>query len=173
MKQKDSILIRWWILASLIILGFMSLFPTGIYEKVYDADVTKVSFLIFGIFFYYSAKIGTYLWRINSKKKLSKHEVEAYQFKSENGWFAADALFVLGFLGTVLGISYGTEGFKEFSDSAKVITTMGTGIGTALYTTITGLICGLLLKWQLYMLCHYLDGLVNKYQWGCSCKENK
>lgn len=172
MKAKDSILIRWWILAALILLGFGSLYPAGVLEKVNNADITKVSFLIFGLFFYYSAKIGTYLWKINSKSKLSKHEVETYRHKTETGWFVADALFILGFFGTVVGITYGTEGFKEFTDSAKVVTTMGTGIGTALYTTIAGLVSGLLLKWQLFMICHYLDGLEKDCKSGsCSCKE--
>jgi biopolymer transport protein ExbB/TolQ len=62
----------------------------------------------------------------------------------------------LGMIGTVIGfiymlnISFGNLGTANTTALKQALETMGTGMGTALYTTATGLVCSLLLRLQIY-----------------------
>jgi biopolymer transport protein ExbB/TolQ len=81
----------------------------------------------------------------------------------ELGWFVSDILLTLGMIGTVIGFIYmlGTS-FQDFDPSntvslKQVLSKMGTGMSTALYTTAAGLVCSLFLKLQLFNLSHHLE----------------
>lgn len=87
-------------------------------------------------------------------------EASCQKFKggTELGWFIADAMLKLGLLGTVIGfiIMLGSvAGITSFDTSVMqdILARMSNGMGIALYTTLTGLICGALLGLQ----CHLLD----------------
>jgi biopolymer transport protein ExbB/TolQ len=73
------------------------------------------------------------------------------------GWFMANTLLKLGLLGTVIGFilmlspissidAYDVEGMKA------ALTTMSAGMAVALFTTLAGLVGGILLTLQYYML---------------------
>lgn len=69
------------------------------------------------------------------------------------GWFVADLLLSLGLLGTVVGfiLMLGPISGLESSDHGAVreaLSAMSDGMAVALYTTLTGLLGGLLLKVQ-------------------------
>ena len=63
LKKHKQPFLRWWLLISIIVITFVGLYVTGIIEQVYSVDVTKLSFLIFGIMAFMSVKCGydTYL----------------------------------------------------------------------------------------------------------------
>ena len=134
-------LLRWWLIFCLSILaGGIAVF-FDIHEELYQADQTKISFLILTIF------LVTSLW-IGWVTKLQDRTVEI-------GWFIAEACLALGMIGTVTGFLLMLNGaFAEIDLSNPTtiqssLTKMALGMSTALYTTLTGLICSLALKIQL------------------------
>ena len=81
----------------------------------------------------------------------------------EFGWFVADLLLSLGLLGTVIGFILmlaPISGLDTTDESAikGALATMSGGMAVALYTTLTGLVGGMLLKVQGFLL----DGAVQE-----------
>lgn len=105
-------------------------------------------------------------------KHLSAEEIQlmnAYtrqiKGKHEIGWFVADAMIKLGLLGTVIGFIFmlsSVTNLTTFDASIMqdVLTSMSSGMGVALYTTLTGLVCGMLLALQYHFLERGADDLV-------------
>lgn len=81
----------------------------------------------------------------------------------ELGWFVADLLLSLGLLGTVIGfiVMLGPISGLDTTDEGAIrgaLAAMSGGMAVALYTTLTGLIGGMLLKIQGFLL----DGAVQQ-----------
>lgn len=81
------------------------------------------------------------------------------------GWFIVDLMLKLGFLGTVIGFiimlsSVAAAADIDVSVMQKVLKQMSFGMGTALYTTLCGLVCGILLAIHYHLLDRGLDELV-------------
>jgi hypothetical protein len=81
----------------------------------------------------------------------------------EFGWFVADLLLSLGLLGTVIGFILmlaPISGLDTTDESAikGALAAMSGGMAVALYTTLTGLVGGMLLKVQGFLL----DGAVQE-----------
>ena len=81
----------------------------------------------------------------------------------ELGWFVADLLLSLGLLGTVIGfiLMLAPISGLDTSDESAIrvaLAAMSGGMAVALYTTLTGLIGGMLLKVQGFLL----DGAVHE-----------
>ena len=134
-------LLRWWLIFCLSILAGGIAVYFDIHKELYNADQTKISFLILTIF------VLTSLW-IGWVTKMQDRTVEI-------GWFIAEACLALGMIGTVTGFLLMLNGaFAEIDLSNPTtiqtsLTKMALGMSTALYTTLTGLICSLALKIQL------------------------
>ena len=88
-------LLKWWLIFCLTLLGFGTLFYFDLHTLLYQADVTKLSFLIITIFIFTSIWIGkkTYDLELNS----------LYDKKIDVGWFIAESCLALGMVGTVTG----------------------------------------------------------------------
>lgn len=83
----------------------------------------------------------------------------------EIGWFAADVMLKLGLLGTIIGFIFMLGSVSEVSDfdvgtMQEILRQMGTGMGTALYTTLAGLVCSVLASMQYHMLDRHCDEIV-------------
>jgi hypothetical protein len=81
----------------------------------------------------------------------------------EFGWFVADLLLSLGLLGTVIGfiLMLGPISGLDTTDDGAIkgaLAAMSGGMAVALYTTLTGLVGGMLLKVQGFLL----DGAVQE-----------
>jgi len=152
MKYADyKPFLRWWLFFSLIIVGLIFLFHWNMFDIVNQGDVTKISFLIFGLFIIFSFFVGNETYRGCKYKIISESHLET-------GWFMSDQILTLGMIGTVIGFiymlstSFTNIAVNDLSKMAEAIISMGTGMSTALYTTASGLICSFLLKLQLYNL---------------------
>ncbi|MEM7021410.1 MAG: MotA/TolQ/ExbB proton channel family protein [Pseudomonadota bacterium] len=83
------------------------------------------------------------------------------------GWFIADLLLSLGLLGTVIGFIVmlgpisGLDG-GDHSAIKQALAAMSGGMAVALYTTLTGLIGGMLLKIQHFLLDGAVDELIRR-----------
>lgn len=133
--------LQWWLIfvvQAVIISGILFL---GGYEFLVNNDITYISFLLVAIWLVTSLVIGY-------KVFFSKEITEAI-------WFVAESCMTLGMIGTVIGFIYMlTNNFVEIDPSnidimKQVISNMAKGMGTALLTTLCGLISSLFLKIQI------------------------
>ena len=73
-------------------------------------------------------------------------------------WFASDVVLSLGMIGTIVGFMvmlFGTFSEIDVTDMASiraVLAAMGTGLYTALSTTLMGLIASVILKCQISII---------------------
>lgn len=100
---------------------------------------------------------STALAEIYSDKLKSSHEY---------GWFFVDAMIKLGLLGTIVGFilmlsSVADTANLDLNAMQKVMQQMSSGMGTALYTTLTGVTGSLLLAMQYQMLDRGADDLMH------------
>ena len=143
-------LLKWWLIFCLVILGGIISIYFGMHTRLYEADVTKLSFVILGIFILTSGWIG--------KKTADLAYREDYEQKTGVGWFIAESCLALGMVGTVTGFLYMLGTAFSGIDVSNTVTLqnalmqMATGMSTALYTTLIGLISSLLIKVQLINL---------------------
>jgi len=143
-KSTGKALLRWWLIFCLTILAGGVAVYFKIHIDLYNADQTKLSFLILTVFTLASVWVG---WR--TKKSEDKPQDVSL------GWFTAEACLALGMIGTVTGFLLMLSGAFADIDLANTatiqtsLTKMALGMSTALYTTLVGLICSLALKVQL------------------------
>ena len=143
-------LLKWWLIFCLTLLGAGVAVYFGIHVHIYNADVTKLSFLIISIF------IGTSVWIGNKTYRLDKYD--DYGQNTSVGWFIAESCLALGMVGTVtgfllmLGTAFSNIDVSNSASLQKALEFMAVGMSTALYTTLVGLICSLIIKVQLVNL---------------------
>lgn len=141
--MRRSTFLKWFLIFCLVVAGSVLAYIIGLVDRVNNADFTKISFLIYALFIVFSIKCG-----INTAKGR----------EDSSGWFVSDILVKLGLIGTLIGLIYVFTTSLEAIEVTHpqtmkaAISSMMTGMGTALYTTIIGLSCGLLLQLQLHNL---------------------
>jgi hypothetical protein len=161
------IFLRWWLFFALISLGILGLFLSGLVQKISQGDITRISFLIFGIFIVFTIRTGIDTFNLSKEngKKIDSKKADSYMKRNEVGWFVSDILLTLGMIGTVIGFIYMmSASFSELdpgntNSMQAVLVQLSTGMSTAFYTTATGLVCSLLLKLQLFNFSNHLDFL--------------
>ena len=82
------------------------------------------------------------------------------------GYLAVDILLKLGLTGTVIGFILMLLPIGEITDFdpqilQKLLGTMSGGMAVALYTTLTGLVTSMLLKFQYFLLDSDLSNTIN------------
>ncbi len=88
----------------------------------------------------------------------------------EFGWFCSDIMLKLGLIGTVIGFIIMLSSLADITTFdvtllQGVLTTMGSGMGVALYTTLSALVTGVLIAVQYYNLesgCEELFSVLNQ-----------
>jgi hypothetical protein len=121
--------------------------------------------------------VSRYIRDLHTKASLSKGAVDqgllldTFEAELKNGhlfgWFIADLLLSLGLLGTVIGfiVMLGPISGLDAGDQGAIksaLAAMSGGMAVALYTTLTGLIGGMLLKIQGFLLDGAVDELVRR-----------
>jgi len=95
--------------------------------------------------------------------------IEVYESKlkrpHEIGWFSADIMIKLGLLGTIIGFIFMLGSVANITDfdvtsMQKILKHMSIGMGTALYTTLAGLVGSMLAASQYHMLDTSVDKLM-------------
>jgi len=130
--------LSWILIISLIGLGILSSWYFGIIELIFKGDITKITCLISAIFIFGSIKTGISIWKQKEDKWLEKF---------------ASICTSLGLLGTVIGFSImlninGLLDIENQEQIKEVLSQMTDGMGSALYTTIVGLVSSILLRIQ-------------------------
>ena len=88
---------------------------------------------------------------------LLRRLADSLRYRQSVGWFVADAMLKLGLLGTVIGFILMLSSIQSIDsfdvDTLKnALSAMSGGMGVALFTTLFGLVGGILLKLQYYIL---------------------
>ena len=144
-KLRNGSLLKWWLLIVLTGAGIViANYFDGILF-IYENDMTKLSFVIVGLFVLTSAVIGY--------KIFSSGEGASNSYEAE--WLISEHLLSLGLLGTVCSLAYSFyAGFQNLDignvESAQnVIAALSSGLAAAFVTTIVGLSFSMILKSQL------------------------
>jgi hypothetical protein len=152
---------RWILIFSLICLSFFICSYYDIIELVNKGDFTKISFGIFGVFTFLSVFVGKLTYgasKLEVPSTVIEKQLDRLKGKSEIGWFFSNVFLVVGMIGTVLGMIVMTKASLSDASPSNIfalksaIGTMFSGMSAALYTTATGLICSVLLQFQLFNL---------------------
>jgi hypothetical protein len=128
-------------------IGFLIIYDGLNY--INNADVTKLSFVIFALFVYSTIHVG----------KSSYYGVDKLNVPR----FLVGAMTKMGMLGTVIGFilmlstCMGDISFQNVQSMQAVIGKMTSGMSTALVTTATGLICSLILQLQIFNFDNYFS----------------
>ena len=82
-----------------------------------------------------------------------------------HGWFAADAVLKIGLLGTIIGFilmlsPIATLASFDPASLQKALGEMSGGMAVALYTTLSGLIANIVLRFQYQFLADAMQKLV-------------
>ena len=165
--------LTWIFTLCLILYGLGFLLVSGMFQRINDGDVTKLSFCILAVFMLFTARVGKHQW-VLYRKGNSEPEVERLQRRQGSSWFVADLLFSVGLVGTVIGFIYmlymmfgalEMGGVTPLALQAGMVG-MGKGMSSALYTTAAGMICGIILRIQLALLEIDLNRAVRKLNAG-------
>ena len=137
--------LKWYaIFCSSLLLVYLSYY-FGILHELYQTDFTKLSWVILAIFFVMSSALGYKLHKKNYKT-------------SDFEWFVAESMLSIGMVGTVIGFIYmlttifsGLD-VQQVASVQQALSDMATGMGTALWTTLVGLIFSIIYKTQLVLV---------------------
>ena len=142
--------LKWWLIFCITLLGLCTCIYFNIHKDLYAADVTRLSFLIISIF------ICTSVWIGSKTYKVGIHQ--DYDQKSDVGWFISESCLALGMVGTVtgflimLGTAFENVDVTNAATLQQALSDMATGMSTALWTTLVGLVSSLIIKVQLVNL---------------------
>ena len=162
---KHQLFLRWWLFITTVIaaIGYMAF--QGTFVTVWQNDATKLSFLLLGLFIIMSGWCGYKTWTLSKfidEGQDEPHLTDRIERLMEVGWFTSDLCLTIGMVGTVIGFimmlsGFATVNIAEVQTVQLLIKELGVGMSTALYTTLTGLICGALLKIQYFNLNQAID----------------
>jgi hypothetical protein len=136
-----NLFLKWWLIFILMILSGAVTWYFSFINFLYANDFTKLSFVIIAILFFTTLIIGYKYYKNN------------HDFEIE--WFTSEVVISLGMIGTVVGFIFMLyAAFSELTvdDPIKLqqsMMLMAKGMGTALLTTLVGLISSVLIKCQL------------------------
>ena len=143
-------LLKWWLIFCITILGLGTCLYFDMHKNLYEADVTRLSFLILSIFGCTSIWIGSLTYKVGV--------LQDYNQRSEVGWFISESCLALGMVGTVtgflimLGTAFANVDVTNAVTLQQALSDMAVGMSTALWTTLVGLVCSLIIKVQLVNL---------------------
>jgi len=136
-----NLFLKWWLVFILMILSGAVTWYFSFVNFLYANDFTKLSFVIIAILFFTTLIIGYKYYKNN------------HDFEIE--WFTSEVVISLGMIGTVVGFIFMLyAAFSELTvdDPVKLqqsMMLMAKGMGTALLTTLVGLISSVVIKCQL------------------------
>jgi hypothetical protein len=142
------------IVLGLILFGGYLLFERGLVGVLLEGDKSRLSWLILDIWLGMSARWLFLLRRIESTDAIAEDDMVRWL---NHGWFAADSVLKIGLLGTIIGFILMLAPIGELtsfdaSSLQSALAAMSAGMAVALYTTLTGLIANIILRFQFQFL---------------------
>lgn len=142
------------IVLGLILFGGYLLFDRGLVGVLLEGDKSRLSWLILAIWLGMSTRWLFLLRRIESTDAIAEDDMVRWL---NHGWFAADSVLKIGLLGTIIGFILMLAPIGELtsfdaSSLQSALAAMSAGMAVALYTTLTGLIANIILRFQFQFL---------------------
>lgn len=158
------------ILFGVILFGAYLLYDRGLMSLLLEGDRSRLSWLIIGIWAAMSAR-WFYLLRWVQTAYETAHDGDSETREAmmarwlNHGWFAADAVLKIGLLGTIIGFILMLSPIADLTgfDAASLQGALGEmsgGMAVALYTTLTGLIANIVLRFQFQFLADAMQRLL-------------
>ena len=139
--------LKWWIQTAIIVFSAFMVHQYGWWEFLYNADMTKISFVIIGVFLISSLSIG-----FISLKSTNWDHIDRL---TNYVWFGSEIMVTLGMIGTVAGFlimlntAFTGLDVNDIKNVQDAISDMAIGMSTALVTTLVGLVCSTIIKIQM------------------------
>jgi len=147
------VMLRWWFIAVAQLGGLAALFATGMVQKLWAVDVTKLSIVCLIALVSASGFIGWLTYQAQERRSVSKELLP----HADTCWFISDMLMGLGMTGTVLGfLIMLNDAFTGDMAAQEVMLRAAPGLATICVTTAVGLVCSMLVKAQLVNLDYVL-----------------
>lgn len=120
-------------------------------------------------YFIYISIIVIFIWSTlrcgNANGYLNQKElnIKKSQYIENEGWFWSTTCTSLGLIGTIWGMIIMAQSFigfnpvNEQNETVSLITATGSGMGTALYTTLLGQVCSQILNFQYFFLSQTIE----------------
>lgn len=157
------------ILLGLILFGAYLLHERGLMGIVLEGDKSRLSWLIITIWAAMTARWLYLLRWVQSQGDAAEAPPETREAMMarwlNHGWFAADSVLKIGLLGTIIGFILmlspiaGLASFDPGSLQAA-LGQMSGGMAVALYTTLTGLVVNIVLRFQFQFLADAMQTLL-------------
>ena len=145
---------KWFLLNAVMVTAIFFAETKGAISLMVSSDVSYLTIVIMTLYVVISGVVGRlcYLADRVDKNKV-ENDAELLSRKAEVGWFAAEHFFSLGLLGTVFGLCVATAtNLDEGASVSNIVSGLKTGLNTAFYTTICGIVFSLPLQAQLMIL---------------------
>jgi len=147
----NSPIVRWWSVFSVTLLTSLFLMINGGAKFILDSDVTYISWLIIASFVAGSIKVGLVA---------KTGPPDGFQGRKDSHMvkFFLNTCASLGLLGTIIGIMIAMKGNLSELDPSNAnaikatLSTVYSGVGAALVTTMLGVLAGLSLRMQWAMI---------------------
>ncbi len=148
------VMLRWWFIAVVQIGALAALFATGMAQKLWTVDVTKLSTVCLIALVSASGFIG---WLTHRAEERRGDAIKELLPHADACWFISDVLMGLGMTGTVLGfLVMLNDAFSGNMAAQEVMLRAAPGLATICVTTAVGLVCSMLVKAQLVNLDYVL-----------------
>lgn len=140
-----TLIFKWVVLLSVTFFGFFVLHMFDMWSALWQADQTKISFLILALWLVSSISVLTYI-------------LKPRWINMDVLWFSGESMISLGLIGTVCGFlmmlytAFANIDVSSTESLQDALGFMAMGMSTALSTTLVGLVSSLHLKTQLVLV---------------------
>ena len=145
---------KWFLLNAVMVTAIFFAETKGAISVMVKNDISHLTIVIMVLYVIVSVVVGKLCFLSDKINKGREKEARRHLSKrAEVGWFAAEHFFTLGLLGTVFGLCVATAtSLNEGTEISDIVSGLKTGLNTAFYTTICGIIFSLPLQAQLMIL---------------------
>jgi len=145
---------KWFLLNAVMFTGVFFAETKGAISLMVKNDVSYLTVVIMTLYVVVSVVVGKLCYIADKIEKGMQPNLRRQLSKqAEVGWFAAEHFFSLGLLGTVFGLCVATStSLTEGNEISEIVSGLKTGLNTAFYTTICGIVFSLPLQAQLIIL---------------------
>ena len=145
---------KWFLLNAVMVTAVFFAETKGAISLMVKNDISHLTIVIMVLYVIVSVVVGKLCFLSDKINKGREKEARRHLTKrAEVGWCAAEHFFTLGLLGTVFGLCVATAtSLNEGTEISDIVSGLKTGLNTAFYTTICGIIFSLPLQAQLMIL---------------------
>jgi hypothetical protein len=142
--------IKWFLFIAVTVTALFLAEQQGALTLILSNDRSYLGATIMMLFVLVSGFVGFLSYKTDVAHPRDKGELNRM---SSLGWFCAEHFFTLGLLGTIIGLVMATSGSMEGSKPvSEIVAGLKSGLNTAFFTTICGIVFSLLLQIQLLIL---------------------